>query len=45
VGVPRETLPQEGVTRMANLNGTHVLMLQRDATGHLHLRPYSTATL
>ncbi|MBV9356437.1 MAG: hypothetical protein JO023_13025, partial [Chloroflexi bacterium] len=45
VGVPRETLPQEGVTHMANLNGTHVLMLQRDASGNLHLRPYSTATL
>jgi hypothetical protein len=45
VGVPRETLPQEGVMRMANLNGTHVLMLQRDASGNLHLRPYSTASL
>ena len=44
VGVPREVLPQAGVTRMANLNGTHVLMLQRDAGG-LHLRPYSTASL
>ena len=44
VGVPREVLPQAGVTRMANLNGTHVVMLQRDAGG-LHLRPYSTASL
>jgi hypothetical protein len=45
VGVPRETMPHEGVTRMANLNGSHVLMLQRDADGRLHLRPYATATL
>jgi hypothetical protein len=45
VGVPRQTLPQEGVTRMANLNGSHVLMLQRDGDGKLHLRPYATASL
>jgi hypothetical protein len=45
VGVPRKALPHQGVTRMANLNGTHVLMLQRDADGSLHLRPYSTASL
>jgi hypothetical protein len=45
VGVPRETLPQEGVMRMANLNGSHVLMLQRDDEGKLHLRPYATAAL
>jgi len=44
-GVPREELPQQGVTRMANLNGSAVLMLQRDADGSLNLRPYSTASL
>jgi hypothetical protein len=45
VGVPRALLPHEGVTRMANLNGFHVLMLQRDAAGSLHLRPYRTDSL
>jgi hypothetical protein len=45
VGVPRETLPHEGVIRMANLNGSHVVMLQRDTNGNLHLRPYATADL
>jgi hypothetical protein len=45
VGVPRQALPHQGVTRMANLNGTHVLMLQRDTAGSLHLRPYTTASL
>jgi hypothetical protein len=45
VGVPREALPHEGVTRMANLNGSHVLMLQRGASGSLHLRPYRTDSL
>ena len=44
-GVPRDDLPHQGVTRMANLNGTAVLMLQRDPDGSLNLRPYSTASL
>jgi hypothetical protein len=44
VGVPREALPHEGVTRMANLNGSHVLMMQRDEGG-IHLRSYSCASL
>jgi hypothetical protein len=44
-GVPREELAQTGVSRMANLNDTHVLMLQREPGGSLHLRPYSTASL
>jgi hypothetical protein len=43
VGVPREALPHEGVSRMAAVNG-HVLMLQRDANG-VHLRSYDTAEL
>jgi hypothetical protein len=45
VGVPREVMPQPGVTRMANLDDQHVLMLQRDAEGSFHLRSYSTASL
>jgi hypothetical protein len=45
VGVPREALPQEGVGRMANLNGSYVLMLQQDDAGHAHLHSYSTASL
>ena len=45
VGVPREALPQEGVSRMANANGTHVLMLQQDEAGGLHLRCYDSESL
>ena len=45
VGVPHEALPHQGVTRMATLNGTHVVMLQRDTFGSLHLRPYRTDSL
>jgi hypothetical protein len=45
IGVPRTNLAPEGVTRMANLNGSHVLMMQRDEEGDIHLRSYSTASL
>ncbi len=45
VGVPRELLPHPGVKRMANLNGSGVLMLQQDDDGNTHLRTYATATL
>jgi hypothetical protein len=45
VGVPREALPHEGVTHMANLNGSYVLMMQRDADANVHLRSYASATL
>ena len=45
VGVPRELLPHPGVKRMANLNGSGVLMLQQDDDGGSHLRTYATATL
>lgn len=45
VGVPREALPHQGVTRMANLNGSYVLMMQRDDKGDVHLRSYSSASL
>ena len=45
VGVPRETLPQQGVGRMANLNASHVLMMQQDDGGNVHLHSYNTAKL
>jgi hypothetical protein len=45
IGVPRTNLAPEGVSRMANLNGSHVLMMQRDAEGDIHLKSYSTASL
>jgi hypothetical protein len=44
-GVPREPLPQEGVGRMANLNGSYVLMMQEDGGGNVHLRSYASASL
>ena len=45
VGVPRESLPHKGVGRMTNLNGSYVLMMQKDEEGNADLRSYSTATL
>jgi hypothetical protein len=45
VGAARETLSHQGVGRMANLNGSYVLMLQEDDAGNVNLRSYSTATL
>ena len=45
MGVPRETLPQQGVTRMANLKGGPVLMMQEDEAGDVHLRSYNSASL
>ena len=44
-GAPRQTLPHEGVGRMANLNGSHVLMIQQDDGGNFHLRSYDITTL
>jgi hypothetical protein len=44
-GAPRHALPHQGVGRMALLDDQHVLMLQRDDAGHLHLHSYSTDTL
>ena len=44
VGVPRQELPHPGVIRMANLNGSHVLMMQEDDSG-IYLRSYAIATL
>jgi hypothetical protein len=45
VGVPRDTLPHQGVKRMANLNGDQVLMMQQDESEHIHLHSYGIATL
>jgi hypothetical protein len=45
LGVPREVLPQAGVTRMANLNGSYVLMMQCDESGNVGLRSYANAAL
>jgi len=45
VGVPRETEDLRGITRLANLNGRHVLALQADAGGRQHLRSLKTASL
>jgi hypothetical protein len=42
-GVPWEALPQEGVSRMAVVDG-QVVMLQRDDAG-IHLRSYSIASI
>lgn len=44
VGVPRENLPHAGVTHMANLNGSYVLMLQSQE-GRVSLRSYETKSL
>jgi hypothetical protein len=45
VGVPRETEDLRGITRLANLNGSHVLALQADQAGRQHLRSLKTASL
>ena len=45
VGTPRQELPHQGVGRMANLNGSHVLMMQEDDAGNIHLRTHDIATL
>jgi hypothetical protein len=45
VGAPREELPQQNVSYMGNLDGSHVLMLQRDEAGNLSLRSYATSSL
>ena len=45
VGAPRQELPHQGVGRMANLNGSHVLMMQEDDSGNNHLRSYDITTL
>jgi hypothetical protein len=45
VGVPRERKDLEGIVRLANLNGSHVLALQVDRSGASHLRSLKTASL
>ncbi|MBM4404792.1 MAG: hypothetical protein FJ039_01200 [Chloroflexi bacterium] len=45
LGVPRKDLPHQGVTRMANLDSGHVVMLQQEASGSIHLRTYRAADL
>lgn len=47
VGIPREAMPMEGVARMAvrGEDQDQVVMLQRDAEGHQHLRSYATDRL
>ena len=45
VGVPRQILPHPGVKRMANLNGSGVLMMQQDEDDNIHLRSYATDSL
>ena len=45
VGVPRQIMPHPGVKRLANLNGSGVLMLQQDEDGNTHLHSYAVAAL
>jgi hypothetical protein len=45
VGVPRETKELQGIRRLANLGGSHVLALQSDDAGRQHLRSLKTASL
>jgi hypothetical protein len=44
IGVPREVEDLQGITRLANLNGTHVLALQTSG-GRKHLRSLKTSSL
>ncbi len=45
VGVPRQTKDLQGITRLANLNGSYVLALQVDGDGRRHLRSLKAASL
>jgi hypothetical protein len=45
IGVPRETEDLQGIRRLANLNGSHVLALQAGEDGRQHLRSLKTASL
>jgi hypothetical protein len=42
VGVPRQTKDLQGIRRLANLGGSHVLVLQSDDAGCQHLRSLKT---
>jgi hypothetical protein len=45
VGVPRETEDLRGITKLANLDDSHVLALQTDEDGRQHVRSLKTASL
>jgi hypothetical protein len=45
IGVPREAKDLHGIRRLANLGGSHVLVLQSDDAGRQHLRSLKTASL
>jgi hypothetical protein len=45
VGVPRETKDLQGIRRLADLDGAHVLVLQADEAGRQHLHSLKTASL
>jgi hypothetical protein len=45
VGVPREVEDLQGIVKLENLDGSHVLALQVDAAGGQHLRSLKTASL
>jgi hypothetical protein len=45
VGVPREVEDLQGIVKLENLDGTHVLALQVDQDGGKHLRSLKTASL
>jgi hypothetical protein len=45
VGVPRQTNDLAGIRRLANLGDSHVLVLQSDGAGALHLRSVKTDSL
>jgi hypothetical protein len=45
IGVPRETEDLQGITRLANLDDSHVLALQVDGGGRQHLRSLKSASL
>ncbi len=45
IGVPREVEDLQGIVKLENLGGTHVLALQVDDAGGRHLRSLKTASL
>ncbi len=45
VGVPRQTKDLQGIRRLANLGGSHVLVLQSDDAGRQHLKSLKTDSL
>jgi hypothetical protein len=45
IGVPRQTVDLQGITRLANLGEHFVLALQSDEAGRTHLRSFNTSSL